>query len=73
MLPSVHELWRDLLKEVDIPSPSSWILTNSEEVIPIVKFFNSSRSIQEKESPILLQTYDFTMLYTKIRVGRSEV
>ena len=42
ILPSVHELWKNLLEDVDVPTSSSWILNDSVGVIPIVKFLNSS-------------------------------
>ena len=47
ILPTVHELWRNLLKEVDVPTDCSWILNDSVGVIPVLKSLNSSRSLAE--------------------------
>ena len=66
ILPSVHDLWKDLLKNADVSTDSSWILKDSVGVVPVLKFLNSSRSISEKSTPLCLQTFDFTTLYTKL-------
>lgn len=57
---------KNLLKEADVPTESSWILKDSVGVIPVIKFLNSSRTMVDKSSPLCLQTFDFSTLYTKL-------
>ncbi|KAH7429047.1 hypothetical protein KP509_09G028400 [Ceratopteris richardii] len=66
ILPTIHDIWKELLRDADVPTSSSWILYNSLGVVPVIKSLNSSRTIEEKSVPLGLQTFDFTTLYTKL-------
>ncbi len=56
------------LKKADVPCDSSWILNDSTGVVDVMNKLNLSRSEIEKASPLLLQSFDFSTLYTKIDV-----
>jgi hypothetical protein len=52
------------LRKADVPCVSNWILNDSTGVVDVIKQLTLSRS--EKTSPLLLQSFDFSTLYTKI-------
>jgi hypothetical protein len=54
------------LKKADVPCDSSWILNDSTGVVEVINKLNLSRSEIDKASPLLLQYFDFSSLYTKI-------
>ncbi len=66
MLPVVNDLWVSKLKKADVPCVSSWILNDSAGVVEVINELNLSRSEIDKASPLLLQSFDFSTLYTKI-------
>jgi len=45
---------------------SSWILNDSTEGVEVIYKLNLSRSEVDKASPLLLRSFDFSTLYTKI-------
>jgi cAMP phosphodiesterase len=66
MFPTVNDLWVSKLKKEDVPCDSSWILNDSTGVVEVINNHNLSRSEIDKISPLLLQSFDFSTLYTKI-------
>jgi hypothetical protein len=52
------------LRKADVPCVSYWILNDSTGVVDVIKQLTLSKS--EKTSPLLLQSFDFSTLYTKI-------
>jgi hypothetical protein len=58
--------WVSKLKKADVPCDSSWILNDSTGVVEVINNLNRSRSEIDKASPLLLQSFDFSTLYTKI-------
>jgi len=54
------------LRNTDVPCVSSCILNDSTGVVDVIKQLNLSRSEVDKASPLLLQSFDFSTLYTKI-------
>jgi hypothetical protein len=54
------------LKKADVPCDSSWILNDSTGVVEVINNLNLSRSEIDKASPLLLQSFYFSTLYTKI-------
>jgi hypothetical protein len=54
------------LKKADVPCDSSWILNYSSGVVEVLNKLDLSRYEIEKASPFLLQSFDFSTLYTKI-------
>jgi hypothetical protein len=54
------------LRNTDVPCVSSCILNDSTGVVGVIKQLNLSRSEVDKASPLLLQSFDFSTLYTKI-------
>jgi hypothetical protein len=66
MFPMVNDLWVSKLKKADVPCDNSWILHDCTGVVEIVNKLNLSRSEIDKASPLLLQSFDFSTLYTKI-------
>jgi hypothetical protein len=66
MFPTVNQLWVSKLKKADVPRDSSWILNGSTGVVEVINKLNHSRSEIDKASPLLLQSFDFSTLYTKI-------
>jgi hypothetical protein len=66
MFPMVNDLWVSKLKKADVPCDSSWILNDSTGVVEVINNPNCSRSKIDKASPLLLQSFDFSTLYTKI-------
>jgi len=66
MFPTVNDLWVSKLKKADVPCDSSWILNDSTGVVEVINKLNLSRYEIDKASPILLQSFDFSTLYTKI-------
>jgi hypothetical protein len=65
MFPMVNDLWVSKLKKADVPCDSSWILNDSIGVVEVINNLNLSRSEIDKASPLLLQSFDFSTLYTK--------
>ncbi len=53
-------------KKADVPCVSSWILNDSTGVVEVINKLNLLRSEVDKASPLLLQSFDFSTLYTKI-------
>jgi hypothetical protein len=66
MFTMVNDLWVSKLKKADIPCDSSWILNDSTGVVEVINNLNLLRSEIDKASPLLLQSFDFSTLYTKI-------
>jgi hypothetical protein len=66
MFPMVNDLWVSKLKKADVPCDSSWILNDSTGVVEVIINVNLSRSEIDKASPLLLQSFDFSTLCTKI-------
>jgi hypothetical protein len=66
MFPTVNDLWVSKLKKADLPCDSSWILNDSTGVVEVINNLNRSRSEIDKASPLLLKSFDFSTLYTKI-------
>jgi hypothetical protein len=62
----VNDLWVSKLKKADVPCDSSWILNDSTGVVEVINNLNHSRSEIDKASPLLLQSFDFSTLYSKI-------
>jgi hypothetical protein len=65
MFPTVNDLWVSKLKKADVPCDSCWILNDSTGVM-VINNLNLSRSEIDKASQLLLQSFDFSTLYTKI-------
>ncbi len=65
IFPTVNDLWVSNLRKADVPCVSSWILNDSKGVVDVIKILNLSRSEFYKTS-LLLQSFDFSTLYTKI-------
>jgi hypothetical protein len=61
----VNDLWVSMLRKADVPCVS-WILNNFTGVVDVIKQLNLSRSEVHKTSPLLLQSFDFSTLYTKV-------
>ncbi len=70
IFPTVNDLWVSNLRKADVPYVSSWILNDSTGVVDVIKFLNLSRSEFYKTS-LLLQSFDFSTLYTKIDLKAS--
>jgi len=68
VFPTVNDLWVSKLKKADVPCDSSWILNHSTGVVEVINKLNLLRSEIDKASPLLLQSFDFSTLYTKIDV-----
>jgi hypothetical protein len=66
MFPTVNDLWVSKLKKADVPCDSSWILNDSKGVVELINNLKLLRSEIDKASPLLLQPFDFSTLYTKI-------
>jgi hypothetical protein len=66
MFTMVNDLWVSKVKKADIPCDSSWILNDSTGVVEVINNLNLLRSEIDKASPLLLQSFDFSTLYTKI-------
>jgi hypothetical protein len=66
MFPTVNDRWVSKLKKADVPCDSSWILNDSTGVVEVINNLNRSKSEIDKASPLLLQSFDFSTLYTKI-------
>jgi len=64
--PTVNDPWVSKLKKADVPCDSSWILNDSTGVVEVINSLNLLRSEIDKASPVLLQSFDFSTLYTKI-------
>ncbi len=64
--PTVNDLWVSKFRKVDVPCVSGWILNESTRIVDIIKQLNISRSEVDKASTLLLQSFDFSILYTKI-------
>ncbi len=65
IFPTVNDLCLSNLRKADVPCVSSWILNDSTGVVDVIKILNLSRSEFYKTS-LLLQSFDFSTLYTKI-------
>jgi len=66
MFPTINDLWVSKLKKTDVSFDSSWILNDSTGVVELINNLNRSRSEIDKASPLLLQYFDFSTLYTNI-------
>jgi hypothetical protein len=64
--PTVNDLLVSKLKKADVPCDSSWILNDSTGVVEVINNLNLLRSEIDKASALLLQSFDFSTLYTKI-------
>ncbi len=72
MFPTVNHLWVSKLKKADVPCDSSWILNGCTGVVEVINKLNHSRSEIDKASALLLQSFDFSTLYTKIDIVDSK-
>ncbi len=61
-----NDPWVSKLKKADVPCDSCWILNDSIGVVDIINNLNLWRSEIDKASPLLLQFFNFSTLYTKI-------
>jgi hypothetical protein len=66
MFSMVNDLWVSKLKKADVPCDSSWILNDSTGVVEVINNLNLLRSEIYKASPLLLQSFNFSTLHTKI-------
>jgi hypothetical protein len=66
MFPVVNDLWVSKLKKAEVPCVSSWFLNDSTGVVEVIIKLNLSRLEGDKASPLMLQSFDFLTLYTKI-------
>jgi hypothetical protein len=66
MFLTVNDLWVSKLKKADVPCDSGWILNDNIGVVEVINKLNLLRSEIDKASPLLLQSSDFSTLYTKI-------
>jgi hypothetical protein len=71
MSPTLDAMWIAAfpggLRRDACPLPTSWILPNSESLISLLRTFDTSRTPEaHAHTPWLLQTYDFTRLYTNL-------
>ncbi len=66
MFPVVNDLWVSKLKKAEVPCVSSWILNDSTGVVEVIIKLNLLRLEGDKASPLMLQSFDFLTLYTKI-------
>jgi hypothetical protein len=68
--PVLDLLWVDMFRdgfESACPEPRSWVLLNTETLIPLLHKFNNSFSpMQHALCPWHLTTFDFTRLYTAL-------
>jgi hypothetical protein len=62
----VNDLWVSKLRKVDVPCVSSCILNDFTGVMNVREQLNPSRSEVDKTSPLLLLSFDFLTLDTKI-------
>jgi hypothetical protein len=62
----VNDLWVSKLRKADVPCDRSWILNDSTGVVEVINKLKLSRSEIDKASPLLLHSFDFSTLYTKI-------
>jgi hypothetical protein len=62
----VNDLWVSKLRKVDVPCVSSCILNDFTGVMNVRKELNPPRSKVDKTSPLLLLSFDFSTLDTKI-------
>ncbi len=60
------DLFVSKLKKADVSCDSSWILNDSIGVVELISNLNRLRFEIDKASPLLLQSFDFSTLYTKI-------
>jgi hypothetical protein len=66
MFPTVNDLWMSKLKKAGVPCDNSWILNDSTGVVEVINDLNHSKSEIDIASPLLLQSFDFSTLNTKI-------
>ncbi len=59
-----NDLWVSKLKKADVPC--CWIRNDSTRVVEVINNLNLLRSEIDKASPLLLQFFDFSTLYTRI-------
>jgi hypothetical protein len=59
-------------KKAHDPSISIWICNDSTGVVDVIKLLKLLRSEVDKASPLLLQSFDLSTLYTKIRPNGSK-
>jgi hypothetical protein len=60
----VNDLWVSKLRKAHVPSVSCWILNDSTGIVDKIPY--SFRKKNRRSSPLLLQLFDFSTLYTKI-------
>ncbi len=66
MFYTVNDLWVSKLKKADVPCDGSWILNDSTGVVEVINNLNLSRSEIDRFPTSVLQSFDFSTLYTKI-------
>jgi hypothetical protein len=59
---STSDDWSSRLQEVDVPSENSWVLKAPLGQVEVIKFLNCSRSNADESSPLLLQSFDFSII-----------
>jgi hypothetical protein len=63
-----NDLWASKLEKVLVPPVSSWILNDSTRAVGMTKLLNLLRSEVDKSSLLLLPSFDFSTLCTKINL-----
>jgi hypothetical protein len=62
----VNDLWVSKRRKADVPCVICWIFNDSTGVVEVIKQVDFSRSEVDKTSPLLLWSFDFSTVYTKI-------
>jgi hypothetical protein len=67
LLPEADSLWSHTYQRANIHCPSSWILTRSEDLLPVLHTVNSSIPRASRAGAGLkFSTFDFSTLYTTL-------
>jgi hypothetical protein len=62
----VNDVWVSKCGKADGPCVIVWILNDSTGVVEVIKQLDFSRLEVDKTSPLLLWSFDFSIVYTKI-------
>ncbi len=66
IFPRVNDLWVSKRGKADVPCVICWILNDSTGVVEVIKQLDFSRLEVDKTSLLLLWSFDFSTVYTKI-------
>lgn len=66
LLPEANALWVDVVSGAGIECAGSWIVIDSVQVRQRLQAFSRSKTSAEKRIPMIIETYDFTTLYTTL-------